>query len=212
MERDTKTYVILFYKAFFIILMEVFMNTLYIDTHSEKIIFVLFQNGHLKKILQQYAVQHSSLIMPLLEQLLNEFHLTTKDLSDIIVVNGPGSFTGVRLGVTVAKTLAYTLNIPIRVLSSIQIKAISNLEKGHHWFVETEKNGYFVGEFNDLDELLQDYFYIKKMDYADFKLNRDIIEDVDLDYQRIYDYSCTLPFMNPHSVNPLYVKQIEVLR
>lgn len=189
------------------------MYTLYIDTHSNIVELVLFQNSIvLKKLTDESTNQHNSIIMPLLENLLKECNLTVQDLSDILVVNGPGSFTGVRLGVTIAKTLAYTLNIPIRVMSSILIKAVSNDEKGHHWFIEQEKNGYYVGEFNDLDELLNDYFYISNKDYETFKMNRDVIEEVSLDFVKIYKYSRKIVPINSHNVKPLYVKLIEVQR
>lgn len=187
------------------------MNTLYIDTHSEKIVLILFQNNQLLKKLEQNSSFHqSSIIIPLLRQLLEETNLSIHDIKDIILINGPGSFTGVRLGVTIGKTLSYTLNVPIRVMSSILIKAVSNKEKGHHWFVEEEKNGYYVGEFNDLDELLNDYFYIKKSEYESFKSQHDIIDEVELDYQAIYDFSRDLPIMSTHGVKPLYIKLIEV--
>jgi len=187
------------------------MITLYIDTHSEKIELAIFQNGKLLKLSKVGQIyQHSSMIMPMLAELLSDLDLNINQLSDIIVVNGPGSFTGIRLGCTIAKTLAFTLQIPIRVMSSLLIKAVSNTEKGHIWFVEAEKNGYFVGEFNDLDELLNDYFYIKKSDYNLFKEQHHIVEEVILDYDRIYSFAQTLLPLNPHLVNPLYVKLIEV--
>ncbi len=189
------------------------MNTIFIDTHTNIIKLVLYQNGKFVKELTNSSEQnHGSIMMPLLIELLEEFNLTVSDLNDIIVVNGPGSFTGIRLGVTIAKTLAFTLKIPIRVMSSVLIKAVSNIEKGHHWFVEKEKNGYYVGEFNDLDELLNDYFYIKNSDYDLFQSTHDVIEDVILSYQQIYDYSRLLKPNHVHSVNPLYVKLIEVQR
>lgn len=191
--------------------MEDCMKTLYIDTHSEKVELALFVDEKLLKILQKKSLfQQSSIIMPMLEELLETCGITTHQLDDIIVINGPGSFTGVRLGVTIAKTLAYTLRIPIRVMSSILIQAVSNKEKGHHWFVEKEKNGYFVGEFNDLDELLNDYIYVKNADFELFKKNRNIIEHVILSYESIYLYSRSLPPVNSFTVNPLYVKLIEV--
>lgn len=186
------------------------MNTLYIDTHNAKIILAFYQNGKLVKRTEETGEQQSSIIMVLLDNLLKELGLTVHDISEIIVINGPGSFTGVRLGVTIAKTLAYTLHVPIKVMSSILIKAISNVDKGHHWFVEAEKNGYYVGEFNDFDELLNDYFYIKKTEYEDFRASHDVIEDVPIDYQSVYDYSKELQPFHAHSVNPLYVKLIEV--
>lgn len=187
------------------------MNTLYIDTHSSDIVLILFQDGKvLNKLENHDTIHQSSLIMPYIEKLLKEADLSVHDLTDIIVINGPGSFTGIRLGVTIAKAFSYTLSIPLRVMSSILIKAVSNREKGHHWFLETEKNGYFVGEFNDMDELLNDYFYIKKSEFANFALQHDIIEKQELDYEHIYEFSRTLPVVPAHRANPLYVKLIEV--
>lgn len=186
------------------------MKTLYIDTHSNQIELVLFQNETFFRKTINGHLNHSSVIIPLIQELLLELSISIHDLTDIIVINGPGSFTGVRLGVTVAKTLAYTLNIPIRVMSSILIQAISNGEKGNNWFALEEKNGYYVGEFNELDELLNDYVYIKKNDFDNFISSRSVILNVSLDYLKIYEYSRLLPIMNPHSVNPLYVKLIEV--
>ena len=149
----------------------------------------------LDHVFRKEVVMQSSLIMPSLEDLLMRNNVVVKDLSDIIVINGPGSFTGVRLGVTIAKCLAFTLQIPIRVMSSLLIKAVSNEEKGYHWFVEEEKNGYYFGKFNELDELINDYIYVKK---------------VDLNYELIYEFSRNLNPVNPHMVKPLYVKLIEV--
>lgn len=187
------------------------MNTLYIDTHSDCVDFVLFQEQQFfQKKYDNAGNSHSSVIMPLLDKFLKELSLSVHDLTDIIVINGPGSFTGIRLGITIAKMLAFTLNIPIRVMSSILIKAISNTDPGYFWFGEAEKNGYYVGKFNDLDELVSDYVYIKKDSFTDFCEERKVLVDVSLDYQRIFDFSRTLPIMNPHAVNPLYVKMIEV--
>lgn len=48
-----------------------------------------------------------------LENLLNKNNLQFKDLSGIVFYSGPGSFTGLRIGASVANTLAHSLNIPI---------------------------------------------------------------------------------------------------
>ena len=45
------------------------------------------------------------------------------DIEKIVVAKGPGSYTGVRIGVTIAKTLAWTLNIPLVGISSLEVLA-----------------------------------------------------------------------------------------
>lgn len=61
--------------------------------------------------------------MPAVEQLLKECGVKPKELTKIVVAAGPGSYTGVRIGVTAAKTLAWSLQIPIVGVSSLEAVA-----------------------------------------------------------------------------------------
>lgn len=61
--------------------------------------------------------------MPTVEALLKECGVAPSELSKIVVAKGPGSYTGVRIGVTIAKTLAWTLSIPISAVSSLETLA-----------------------------------------------------------------------------------------
>ena len=80
--------------------------------------------------------------------------LDGKNPEKIYVVNGPGSFTGVRLGVTIAKTFAYTLEIPIKTISSLELKAVSLVEKNKIVGVK-ENNGYYIGIFDEDNNLMR---------------------------------------------------------
>lgn len=62
-------------------------------------------------------------LMPAIERLLTEVDLNPIQLDRIVVANGPGSYTGLRIGVTVAKTLAWSLNIPLVGISSLEVLA-----------------------------------------------------------------------------------------
>lgn len=83
-------------------------------TNSEQVIGEYITN--LKK-------NHSVRVMPAIEKLLQDCEMKPKDLEKIVVAKGPGSYTGVRIGVTIAKTLAWTLNIPLVGVSSLQVLA-----------------------------------------------------------------------------------------
>jgi tRNA threonylcarbamoyladenosine biosynthesis protein TsaB len=52
-------------------------------------------------------------VLPLAQELLQENHLQLEDLTDIKVNVGPGSFTGLRVGVAIANTLGYVLQVPV---------------------------------------------------------------------------------------------------
>jgi tRNA threonylcarbamoyladenosine biosynthesis protein TsaB len=67
--------------------------------------------------------QHSLWILPAVEMLLAEAGLTKKQLNAISFGRGPGSFTGIRLAMSVAQTIAFALNIPVIPISTLQTLA-----------------------------------------------------------------------------------------
>lgn len=188
------------------------MYTLYIDTHSNYVAIVIFKDGKLlDKKESDSAFNHSTNTMPMIQEVLNEKNLKINDIDEIIVVNGPGSFTGVRIGVTIAKTISYTLNVPIKVISSLLIKAISSKIKDEKITIVSDKNGKFVGEFDQNNKELSEYKYLKNEEYEGYIQNKkNIIDMISINYNEVYKYLKDIDKMNPHGVNPLYVKNVEV--
>ena len=99
---------------------------LFIDTHAELITIALKHNDDLFIKTKESEFSHSIYTMPMIESIFKENNLDVKDLKKIIVVNGPGSFTGIRIGLSIAKTMAYALNIDINTISSLTAYLISN--------------------------------------------------------------------------------------
>ena len=62
---------------------------------------------------------HANYVVDRIQDILERNQLSLDDVSQIIVGDGPGSYTGIRIGVTVAKTLAYSNNIPLYSVSSL---------------------------------------------------------------------------------------------
>lgn len=81
------------------------------------------------KILGEYTISseraHSQMIMPMLENMLSSLSMTVKDVDVFAVCLGPGSFTGVRIGMAAMKTLAQTLSKPIVGISATESVAAS---------------------------------------------------------------------------------------
>ncbi|MBD1383159.1 tRNA (adenosine(37)-N6)-threonylcarbamoyltransferase complex dimerization subunit type 1 TsaB [Metabacillus arenae] len=100
------------------------MKALAIDTSNYSLGVSIVDEG---KVIGEYITNikknHSVRAMPAIDQLLTDCDLKPKDLEKIIVAKGPGSYTGVRIGVTIAKTLAWSLNIPIVGISSLEVAA-----------------------------------------------------------------------------------------
>ena len=91
---------------------------LFIDTHDSLITIALKTESKLYIKTKESEYSHSIYVMPMIEEIFDENKLDVKDLKQIIVVNGPGSFTGIRIGLSIAKTIAYALNIKINSVFS----------------------------------------------------------------------------------------------
>ncbi|WP_033826915.1 tRNA (adenosine(37)-N6)-threonylcarbamoyltransferase complex dimerization subunit type 1 TsaB [Bacillus andreraoultii] len=102
------------------------MNTLAIDT-STNVLGVGVAND--EKVIGEYISNikrnHSTRVLPAIDFLLKDCNMSLNDMEKIVVANGPGSYTGLRIGVTIGKTLAWTLNLPIVGVSSLQLMAAS---------------------------------------------------------------------------------------
>lgn len=70
---------------------------------------------------------HSVGLMPAIEALLDDVHCQPSELDRIVVAKGPGSYTGIRIAVTVAKTLAWTLNCELVGISSLEALAAASV-------------------------------------------------------------------------------------
>lgn len=102
------------------------MKVLAIDTSNYSLgIAVIDEEKVIGEYITNVKKNHSIRVMPSIDTLLKDCDLTPQDISKIVVAKGPGSYTGVRIGVTIAKTLAWTLNIPLVGISSLEILAAS---------------------------------------------------------------------------------------
>ncbi len=178
---------------------------LFIDTHLNDIIIILENNNEIirKRIINEKK-QSSTIIISTIEEILKDVKPDS-----IIVVNGPGSFTGVRLGVTIAKTLAYTLDVPIRTITSLECIAIC-VKDEERIVGFNANNGYFIGIFDDEMNLIGNYEYLTSNQFDNFEHKHKVIQDVELDYNEIISYALTKKVENPHKVNPIYIKKIDV--
>ena len=73
---------------------------------------------------------HTRQLLPNLDHLLHQFELGPQAITGIIVARGPGSFNGLRVGVSTAKGLAFSLSVPIVGVSSLETEAYQYAETG----------------------------------------------------------------------------------
>lgn len=105
------------------------MKVLAIDTSNYVMgVSLIEENTVVGEIITNLTKNHSVRLMPAVEQLLKECNVKPKELDKIVVAAGPGSYTGVRIGVTAAKTLAWSLQIPIVGVSSLEVVAANGVD------------------------------------------------------------------------------------
>ena len=187
------------------------LYTLFIDTHDKKVLIILYKDG---KIIIKEDIEtknkHSEVAMPTIANVLEQAKIDVSELNSIVVVNGPGSFTGERIAVTIAKTIAYGLSIPIRTIDALTILALG-VDTDKKIVALEDRNGAFVGIFDSSYNTLEPLQYMNKSTYTEFKDNNEVNTLVDVDYEKVYEYIMKQNPLNPHEVKPLYIKGISAL-
>ncbi|WP_163970897.1 tRNA (adenosine(37)-N6)-threonylcarbamoyltransferase complex dimerization subunit type 1 TsaB [Oceanobacillus halotolerans] len=100
------------------------MNILAIDTSTQVLgVALLHDDKVVGEVMTNSKKNHSIRLMPAIHQLMEESNMNPNQLDRIVVAKGPGSYTGVRIGLSTAKTMAWALNIPVVGVSSLEVLA-----------------------------------------------------------------------------------------
>ncbi|MFC5446879.1 tRNA (adenosine(37)-N6)-threonylcarbamoyltransferase complex dimerization subunit type 1 TsaB [Paenibacillus aestuarii] len=107
-----------------------------IDTSTASMTVAVLNNGQMIGELSSHAERNHSIgLLPNIQKLLGDLGLKPKDLQAVAVGQGPGSYTGVRIGVSVAKTFAWSLGLDLIGVSSLEAMALGASAK-----TETKSN------------------------------------------------------------------------
>jgi len=151
---------------------------LFISTATDKLYLAIFDKELKKEIIHQGHNDHT---VKLYEK-LNELDFELRDIKKIFLITGPGSYTGLRVGVVFAKALAMANEIeivPIGLIEAMQIsegneKVCSDAKGKKYFFREndqiklaplSELDGYLIDPVLDLKILLKDEIFLSKKGY-----------------------------------------------
>lgn len=200
------------------------MISLLIDTSANRLIIGIYKDK--KQLYFENTESNNDLsrkVLPKIKDALEQVSLTINNVDEIYVVNGPGSFTGIRVGVTIAKTLAWALNIKVYTISELKLLATTNTEKKYNVPMIDARRGFvYAGMYdNNLKEIIADQ-YISKDELLE-KIQKDYnLDDINfISYDELANVSepiinieklfskAKFKELNPHSVNPNYLKKTE---
>ena len=126
------------------------MKTLALDTTSATLsVALLNDNQVLSKSTIYENGKQAELLVPEIEKILTQNKIWYQDLDLIAATNGPGSFTGTRIGLTVARTLKLATNLPLILLNSCEVIAYKYRKRAEKIFVvlDARADEFFYAEF-----------------------------------------------------------------
>ena len=198
------------------------MRYLYIDTSSSYLYTAIVENEKLlSEIKEEFGQSLSEVALPKIASMFEKTNLEAKDINKIIVVDGPGSFTGIRIGITIAKVYAWSLNIPITTITSLEAMALSSDEEKVHVPMINARRGYvytaiYDKDYNELlkpqhmklEDLLKELEKISEYEFISNDKFDGIenIKEYNPNLEKVVNYFKDKDSVNPHAVNPEYLK------
>ena len=195
------------------------MISLVMDTSNSYLAVGLFQdNMCLEAFQEKGSRRQSEKAIPTLKEVLDRHHIALKDVNEMIITSGPGSYTGVRVAMTIAKTLATVSDVKIKSVSSLAAyagmnQALSVIDaRGHKVFVGVYENG--LPLMKEQVMTLEDFAQLRA-EYEDFELVGEVgclgLNEKECDLcANIYALGQMAdPIKNVDLLVPTYIKDVE---
>ena len=200
------------------------MISLFLDTSIKNITIALFRDEEQIYFFHEKVFEDlSARILPLIDEAVKKCSIEVKDIDRIYVVTGPGSFTGIRIGLTIIKVLAWSLNKEIVPISSLELMATTDFDTDYIVpYIDARRGNCFIGIYDKelnfikkdafstvdkfLEDLLKDKSY-KFVTYDDCEYENKIMPQINV-AKIIHKHKFDIP-VNPNSINPNYLKDTE---
>ena len=126
------------------------MKVLAFDTSSKALAIAILEDD---KLLAEMTINikknHSVTLMPAIDFLMESLDLKPSDLGRVVVAEGPGSYTGLRIAVATAKTLAHTLKIDLVGVSSLRIMVAEDIDGLVIPLMDARRNNVYAGFYEN---------------------------------------------------------------
>ena len=186
------------------------MYTLIIDSATKVLYHALVKDDKvIKEIYTKGQNDHAKNIVSLIEKMLKEENITVDNLDKIVCGIGPGSYTGVRMAVTVAKMLSSFKRIPLYEISTLKLISSGGAGKVLA-MIDARRGNAFSAIYQDsnlvLSEAMRAKEEVKKESYDA------IVDESNYKVDPIKAIAYSVRHENPHSLNPNYLRETEAER
>lgn len=186
------------------------MTYLFIDTSANNLIISIIKNMEMIYCFNEKNDKTlSGKIMPVIDEAFSKTNLKPTDIDKIFVVTGPGSFTGIRVGLTVAKVMSWGLNIPLIPLSELELLATIGKSDLIIPVIDARRGYVYGGVYdNNLNVIRPDEHILQSELLASYD-NYELIEDGNVDIVKLIKKHESDTPVNPHELKPNYLKRTE---
>lgn len=199
------------------------MISLLIDTCTKNVCIALFKDKSLlDKVILSNQIDLSGNFMVLVSNILSKNDIKIENVDKFFVAVGPGSFTGIRIGVTCAKVMAWSLKKDVIPFSSLELLATVDSDSDYIVPLIDARRGYvFSGVYDNHLNCIMNDDYIKLDDLVkkigtDKSITYVSLDNFDLE-MHLPEYNVNKVIekhyndvpINPHSLNPNYLKKTE---
>lgn len=126
------------------------MTCLGIDTSGNHLTAFAMRDGNVLNVFHEnVGLKHSVTLMPVIEDLLEKSNISLSDIDVFCTVIGPGSFTGIRIGVSTIKALAYSLGKKVLAVTSFETLAYNKIGESVITVIDARHENYYVCGFEN---------------------------------------------------------------
>lgn len=195
------------------------MLSLVMDTSNQYLLVALFENGELlESIVELGSKKQSENAIPYLEKVLKKHNKELLDVKEVVITRGPGSYTGVRVAMTIAKTLSVISPIKLKTISSLAIyadegKCVSVLDaRSKKVFVCAYDNGIAVCDeqlvaISEFETFMQSYADYKVVGQSELVSYPQVETDLALNMYRLSINEECVEHID--ALVPCYIKDVE---
>ena len=188
------------------------MYSLIIDS-ATKILYIALvkDNNLLEDLYITGSNDHAKNIVSKIDELLKKYNIESKDLNEVLCGYGPGSYTGVRMAVTVAKMISVFMNIPLYTISTLRLMASGS--KGRVLSLIDARRGNSFGMIFDMDK---NEYVVEEALYSTEELKNNSYDNLvcenDYKVDPIYCLNNKTLVENPDLLIPNYLRETEAER